>query len=249
MNIVIIDDESKARSLLRTIIEDGDDFVSSILEASNLADGVDLIQENNPQLVFLDIEMPNQQGIEIFNYFDKETIDFEIVFTTAYDQYALQAFEMNAIDYILKPLRPKRILEVIEKVRSMRHIDNLNVKFEELRNSLKTGVFKKIGLPVNDGVLFLPLEEIIHMEAEGMYTNFYTVNSGTILVSKPLKYFTHVLETDYGFYRPHRSHIFNMKFLKKYVRKDGNYVILENDHIIPITKDKREEFLRLIEIH
>lgn len=246
MEIVIIDDESKARSLLTNIVQNECDFVSSILEASNLKDGVELIRKNNPQLVFLDIEMPNQQGIEIFNYFTKNEIDFEVVFTTAYSQYALQAFEMNAIDYILKPLRPKRVVEVVEKVHKYQDKSNINVKFEELREVLKTKKFNKIGLPVNDGILFLPLNEIIHMKADGMYTTFHTVNKDKILVSKPLKHFEHIVENGTGFYRPHRSHIFNISFLKKYVKKDGNYVILENDHIVPISKDKREEFLKII---
>lgn len=249
MNILIIDDEPKARSLLITILQDGCDTVSSIQEASDLEKGVELIRKNKPELVFLDIEMPHQQGIEIFNYFGENEIDFEIVFTTAYSQYALQAFEMNAIDYILKPLRPRRVLEVVERVKTIGEKKNLSVKFEELRNSLKADSFKKIGLPVNDGILFLPLENIIHMEAEGMYTKFFTNEPACILVSKPLKHFTHILQTDSGFYRPHRSHIFNVKFLKKYVRKDGNYIILDNDHIIPIAKDKRDEFLQLVAIN
>ena len=246
MNVLIVDDEPKARNLLKKILQENCDYVQTIFEASNLEQGVKSIKENRPKIVFLDIEMPNEQGLEILNYFEKEEIDFEIVFTTAYSQYALRAFEMNAIDYILKPIRPKRLLEVVEKVHTSYDQENITIKLEELRNSLRNNRFQKIGLPVNNGVLFLPLDDVVHLEADGMYTKFYTMKNGQQIVSKPLKFFEHILESGLGFYRPHRSHIFNIHYLKQYVKKDGNYVVLENDHIVPIAKDKREEFINLI---
>lgn len=246
MNIVIIDDEPKARSLLVSILKDGGYSGETIHTASCLKEGVDIILATDPQLVFLDIEMPKEQGIEIFNYFDKNDIKFDIVFTTAYSQYAIQAFEMNAIDYLLKPIRPKKVLEVTEKVKQTKNNLDVNRKFNELHQSLTSSSFNKIGLPVSNGILFVPLADIIHMEADGMYTKFHTLSQGGILVSKPLKYFEHILKCGSGFYRSHRSHIFNIKYLKQYVNRDGNYVILENDHIIPISKDKRDEFLEIV---
>lgn len=246
MDIVIIDDESKARSLLVNVLKEGGYSEKTIHTATNLEEGVSIIREMNPQLVFLDIEMPKQQGIEILNYFEKEEITFEIVFTTAYSQYAIQAFEMNAIDYILKPIRPKRVLEVVNKVKLTKNNTEVKQKFDELRKSLKSNTFDKIGLPVSNGILFIPLEEIIHMEADGMYTKFHVLSQGSIIVSKPLKFFEHIINSNPNFYRPHRSHIFNVKFLKQYVNRDGNYVILENDHVIPISKDKKEEFLEIV---
>ncbi len=246
MTILIIDDEVKARSLLRSILSENCEAVTEILEAGNLIDGVNLIREQRPKLVFLDIEMPQERGTEIFKYFNKNEIDFEIVFATAYDRYALKAFEMNAVDYILKPLRPRRVIELVEKIYKTTEADSINEKLEELRNSLKNNTFKKIGLPMQDGILFVHLDEIIHLEADGMYTRFYTKSDGEQIVSKPLRHFEYILESGKGFYRPHRSHIFNIHFIKQYIKKDGNYVVLENDHIIPITRDKRDEFLQLI---
>jgi two-component system LytT family response regulator len=246
MDILIIDDEPKARNLLRTIISEGKLEVSSIREAGDLMEGIKLIREMDPTIIFLDIEMPNLLGTEIFNYFDKDEMNFEIVFTTAYDQYALRAFEMNAVDYILKPLRPKRVLDVIDRVQKNQSQSKLSEKFVELHQTLTSKKFNKIGLPVNDGILFVPLVDIIHMEADGMYTTFYLLNGDKKVVSKPLKHFVSILESGNGFYRPHRSHVINIQFLKQYVKKDGNYVILENDHVVPISKDKREEFLNLL---
>ncbi|GAB5417975.1 MAG: LytTR family DNA-binding domain-containing protein [Crocinitomicaceae bacterium] len=248
MNVLVIDDEPKARNLLKTIIEESDCAITEVFEAENLKNGVQLIRKATPTVVFLDIEMPNELGTEIFNYFERDELDFEIVFTTAYDQYALKAFEMNAIDYILKPLRPKRVLDVLQRIESAKNASNISEKFAELHQSLSSKKFKKIGLPVSDGILFVPLKEVMHLEADGMYTTFYLVDDEKIVVSKPLKHFDYLLESGGLFYRPHRSHIINMHQIKRYVKKDGNYIVLDNDHVVPISKDKREAFLELIAI-
>lgn len=247
MKVVIIDDEAKARELLKNIlIEKCDCSSEQIFEASNLKEGVEQINSSQPRLVFLDIEMPDEQGIELFKYFEKETISFEIIFTTAYSQYALQAFEMKALDYLLKPIRPTKVSEIVSKIRESQDRDNIDEKFRELKEALTKVNFNKIGLPSSDGIHFVPMEEIIHLEADGMYTNIYTSNGKEFVVSKPLKYFSNLVESSNYFYRPHRSHIFNFKYLKQYVRKKGNYIVLENDQILPISKDKREEFLEII---
>ncbi len=246
MTIVIIDDETKARSLLIALIKKQIDSEHEVFEASNLVDGVELIKKEQPKLVFLDIEMPNHQGIEIFNYFQPNEITFEIVFTTAYSEYALKAFELNAIDYLLKPIRPARIKEVIEKVEKTFNQEKIQIKLDELSKSLRENNFNKIGLPVADGILFVPFDEIVNLEASGMYTKIFTVNSGEEIISKPLKYFENLLDQGNTFYRTHRSHIVNLKFLKQYVRKDGNFVIMENNEKVPVSKEKKDEFLTLV---
>lgn len=246
MKIVVIDDEQKARSLIKNVIKKMDDDVYEVFEASNLETGVTIIKREHPKLVFLDIEMPNEQGTKILNYFNNEDIDFEICFSTAYSEYALTAFEMNAIDYILKPTRPKKILEVIQRVKQTYDKDDIQEKLQELKKSLNKSNFDKIGLPVQDGIRFVELDNIIHLEADGMYTKIYIKNEKTIMISKPLKFFNHILEGGKTFYKPHRSHILNIKYLKQYVNKDGNYALLENEQTVPISKSKKDEFLSLI---
>jgi two-component system LytT family response regulator len=246
MKIVIIDDETKARSLLRNVIGRLDDDQYELFEASDLASGVEIIKRELPKLVFLDIEMPNEQGTEILNYFEPDEVNFEIVFSTAYSDYALRAFEMNAIDYILKPVRPKKVIEVIKRVRETYNQENIQEKLHELKESLNRNNFEKIGVPVQDGIRFLPLKNIIHLEADGMYTKIHMINDDTLLISKPLKFFNHLHQGGGTFYKPHRSHIFNIQYLQQYVKRDGNYVLLENNNVIPISKDKREEFISII---
>lgn len=248
MKIVIIDDEQKARSLLINVIQRIEEHDFELFEAADLASGVKLIKREQPKLVFLDIEMPNEQGTEILNYFDPLEVNFDIVFATAYSEYALRAFEMNAIDYILKPIRPKKIIEIVKRIHASHHQENIQQKLQELKASLTNNSFDKIGVPVQDGLRFLKIETIVHLEADGMYTKIFTSDNTPLLISKPLKFFNRLLETADTFYKPHRSHIINLRYLKQYIKKDGNYAVLENDNIIPISKDKREEFVSLISI-
>lgn len=245
MTIVIIDDETNARILLRNIITKKNDTYN-IHEAKNLRDGVALIREVHPDIVFLDVEMPNEQGVEIYTYFQQEPMNFHLVFTTAYSQYALKAFELNAIDYLLKPIRPTKIHEVLQRVEESEKQVDIRRKLDELRTTLHQQQFNKIGLPVKSGMLFVPIPELIHLEADGSYTTVYVEGRDKILVSKPLKFFEHLLDEGSTFYRPHRSHIFNLKYLREYVRKDGTHVILENGNILPVSKEKKDEFLEIV---
>ncbi len=245
MVILVIDDESTARSLIKNIIE-RDESVHEVHEASNLKDGIAKIKEVNPKLVFLDIEMPQEAGTEIFNHISRDDVSFELVFCTAYSEYAVNAFELNAIDYILKPIRPSRVLDVIKKVESAFNQQDIQMRLHELRETLKNQQFRKIGVPVQDGIEFIPLDDIIHLVADGMYTKIVRRSGASLMVSKPLKFFNRLTEMGMPFYRPHRSHIFNLHFMKQFVKRDGNYIRLENDEMIPLSKEKREEFLLLI---
>lgn len=246
MKIVVIDDEPKARSLLKNVIGRLEDDLYEVFEAGDLASGVALIKREQPKLVFLDIEMPNEQGTEILNYFEPDEVNFEIVFSTAYSDYALRAFEMNAIDYILKPIRPKKVLDVIKRVQDSYNQENIQEKLSELKASLANSSFEKLGVPVKDGIRFVSLKDIVHLEEDGMYTKIHLNDRSIIMVSKPLKFFSHILASGKTFYKPHRSHIFNFQYLKQYIKRDGNYALLENEHVIPIAKDKRDEFVNLI---
>ena len=246
MKAIIIDDEKRARSLLSNILADWCPQVTAVWEAANLREGGDLIREKEPQIVFLDVEMPQQLGVEIFDYFDRDEIDFDIAFTTAYSDYAVTAFEMNAVAYLLKPLRPKKVKEGVERIHQRFDRDSIRRKLEALDQSLRNQGFQKIGLPVSDGILFVELDAVLHLEADGCYTKVHTSTYGSRVVSKPLRFFDQMLQSQQHFYRPLRSHIVNLHFLKQYMRKDGTYIVLENDHIIPISKDKRDEFMELV---
>ena len=237
MKAIIIDDEPKARNLLEILIKENCPKITTVFSAEDLLSGVALIKTEQPQIVFLDIEMPQHSGLEIFDFLDTKDHNFEIIFTTAYSEYAIQAFELSAIDYLLKPLRAEKLKEAVNKAIQNIGKTQINLKLEELRKSLTASNFNKIGLPVADGIKFVNFNSIIMLAADGMYTNVSTVKEGTILVSKPLKFFVEILQKMKTFYRPHRSHLINLSYIKEYIKKE-----VESYGILKITT-KGKEFI------
>lgn len=246
MKALIIDDEKRARNVLRILIEENCPKITEISEADNLLSGVQLIKEEEPRIVFLDIEMPEHSGLELLNFIEKDSYNFEIIFTTAYSEYAVQAFQLSAIDYLLKPVRPNQVKEAIERVLNFVGDSQINIRLQELKSSLEKSNFKKIGLPNANGIKFVEVDKIIMFEADGMYTRVSTME-GNVFVSKPLKFFVEALNNIKVFYRPHRSFLVNLKYLREYVKKDGGYIVMENNKAVSISKDKRDEFLTIVQ--
>ncbi|MVO07929.1 response regulator [Flavobacterium sp. TP390] len=246
MKVVIIDDESKARSLLHTIISEYCSEIEEIFQAENLLKGIEIIKKEDISIVFLDIEMPQHSGLQLFEFLDINDITFEVIFTTAYSDYAIQAFEFSAIDYLLKPLRPNKVKEAVEKAKKALEQNQVQQRLTELKKALSSEKFNKLALPVEDGVLFVKLEDIFLLEADSMYTQFYLKNDKKMLISKPLKYFTDLLESKDMFYKPHRSYLVNLQYLQKLVKKEGTYIELENKFLVPVSKDKKDELLKII---
>jgi len=243
---LIIDDEKKARVLLSTILQEYCPKIEEIYTAEDLPSGVELIKKHQPNIVFLDIEMPEYSGLQILDFVDKDDLNFEIIFTTAYSEYAIEAFQFSAIDYLLKPLRPKQVQDAVDRFEKETKKNQLHDKLLELSNAFKTAAFNKIALPVSDGVRFVPLDDIICFKADGMYTKVFSLSEGEILISKPLKHFVEMLQNKSLFYRPHRSFLINLKHIKQFVKKDGSYIVMENDISVAISKEKKEEFLSFV---
>lgn len=247
MKVLIIDDEAKAQSVLKTLLLETSNKISEIFVENNLLKGVATIKKEQPQIVFLDIEMPEHTGLEIFNFINKEDYNFELIFVTAYNQYAIQAFQLSAIDYLLKPVRPSQLKEAFEKACQFIKTKQINTRLLELKETLQNNNFKKIGLPYSEGIKFVDFNTIISLEADGMYTKVSTLNDDEILVSKPLKFFVEALQKINTFYRPHRSYLINLTFIKEYIRKDGGYILMENNKSISISREKKDEFLAIVQ--
>jgi two-component system LytT family response regulator len=246
MKAIIIDDEPKARNLLRILVEENCPKITKIFEAGDLLSGVEIIKNEAPNIVFLDIEMPEHSGLEILNFIERDVINFEIIFTTAYSEYAIQAFQLSAIDYLLKPVRPSQVKEAVDKAITLLGKTQISDKLEELKTSLSSSNFKKIGLPVADGIRFVAFDSIILMEADGMYTKISLDDEPDILISKPLKHFVELLQNIPVFYKPHRSYLVNLKFIKQYVKSDGGYILMDNGKAVSVSKEKRDEFLEIV---
>lgn len=236
---IIIDDEERARSTLSQLINQFCPSVELIGMYANVPDGVIAINKEKPQLVFLDIEMPEYSGFELLNFF--RDVDFEIIFVTAYNEYALKAFEVSAIDYILKPVDIDKLKQAIEKAEKKLAGFDMQSRLNLLKETFKTEQFQKIALPVADGLLFVETTEIIYLEADGAYTEVWLKNGSKIVVSKKLKFFEDVLDKRPNFFRSHRSYIVNINSIKKYNRSE-NSLTLDNGKTIIVSREKKAEF-------
>lgn len=244
MNAIIIDDELNGRIALKQKLKDYCTSVIVVEEAENGRKGIELIMKYQPQLVFLDIEMPEMDGFEMLLQIpDKK---FHLVFTTAYDHYAIKAIKYAAFDYLLKPIDIDELKMTVERLITQPNPSLDNKKIETLEQNLLTRPFlNKIVIPTQDGLLFFDIGHIVHLEAQSNYTVIYFDDHSKQMASRTLKEFEDILPTDI-FFRPHNSHIINMNFIKRYLRGDGGQVEMVNGNYILVSRRKKEEFLKLI---
>lgn len=240
---IIIDDEARARNSLTKLLADYHPNVEIIASCASVPEGVLAINQKRPQLVFLDIEMPEYNGFELLSFFRE--IDFDIIFVTAYNDYALKAFEVSAVDYLLKPVDIDKLKAAINKVEHKLSAFDMQAKMDVLKDSFKTGQFNRIALPVSEGLLFVEVPDIVYLEAEGAYTTVWLQNGSKILVSKKMKFFEEILETRQNFFRSHRSFIVNINFLKKYSKNEGS-LTLDNGKVAYISRERKAEFEELL---
>ena len=239
MKAIIVDDESHARSLLFNTIKEHCKGIEIIAEAENIKEAVKLINKNNIELVFLDIEMPNENGFALFEYFDKP--NFVTIFCTAYSEYAIQAFEVSAVDYLLKPVTISKLQNDKKKAIKTRGQNQILQNVNILRENISVNQLQKIALPLSDGLIFIKIEEILYFEADGSYTYVIT-NKEKYLVSKKIKEFHELLINDSRFFRVHRSYLVNIQQIKKYSKKDGATLVFDNNKVIPVAREKKNEF-------
>lgn len=239
LKAVMIDDEERARNILGTLLAEYCPEVEVVATCGYVPDGVLAINKHKPDIVFLDIEMPEYNGFELLGFF--QNVDFEIIFVTAYSEYALRAFEVSAVDYLLKPVEIDQLKNAIAKVIQKRNSSNMQQRLELLRDSFKGEDVRKIALPMSDGLLFVEVADIVLLEAEGAYTTVYLQNGSKLVVSKKLKFFEDVLMNRPSFFRVHRSNIINMNYIKKYVRGSST-LVMDNNMNIPVARDKKQEF-------
>lgn len=243
MRAIIIDDEIRARRTLKILLETHCPQVKIIGEAENVPDAVKLIQKLEPDVVFSDIEMPEYSGFELLEFIDN--INFVLVFVTAYQQYAIQAFEVSAVDYLLKPLDVELLKKSIKKVEkrliAKEHTAN-NPRIEALHENLKNGYITRLALPMADGLMFVESDEIMYLIAEGAYTQVVFSDRKKILVTKKIKYFEAHLPV--LFFRSHRSYIVNLNRIRQYIRL-GNYIIMDDGFKASLARDRKEQFLKL----
>lgn len=238
---IIIDDETNARLSLKGMLEEYFTDITIVGEAKDVPDGVKLIHATKPQIVFLDIEMPGHSGLTLLDFFDKTAIDFKIIFVTAYSEYALNAFELAAIDYILKPVKKVDLQRALLRVN-----DHQTQQLDVLKINQEPNSDKKIALNTSQGLLFVHLNEIIYLKADGSYTHIYLTNNRKITVTKRLNEYER-LEKVGRFLRIHRSQIINLNHISRILKQDGGTVIMSNSEELSISNEKKQLLLDTLE--
>lgn len=219
VNAIIVDDEPRARRVLRNLLGKSHQNINVIAECNSVQTAVKKIQELKPNVVFLDVQMPYYAGYEIVNFFDE--IDFEIIFVTAFETYIMKAFELCAIDYLVKPVDRERLDEALKKLNDRLEEKNKLVKYETLLNTMNSKELTQIVIPELGNRRILNLMNVICLEAEGAYSKFYLLEGKPLIVSKNLKYFEDILPKKGHFFRSHRGWIVNLKYIKTVNRTNG----------------------------
>jgi len=240
---IIIDDEERARNGLQQLLALSCPDVEVMADCADVPSAVIAINRHRPDVVFLDIEMPQYSGLELFNFFNE--VNFEVIFVTAYSEFAIRAFELNAIDYLLKPVDGEKLKNAVSKL-ERRNTE----RYVALQEGYARQEFHRIALPVSDGLLFVEVADIMLLEAEGAYTHVWLRDGSRLLVSKRLIFFEQVLSDRPFMIRVHRSFMVNFNHVTKYSKAES-LLSLDNGKTIPVPKEKKaeiEEALRRIRV-
>lgn len=243
---IIIDDEAKARRLMQSLIEENCPEIEIVAQAEDVPNAVKAIHQFKPDIVFSDIDMPVYNGFQLLDFVDKT--DFELIYCTAHNDFALKAFEVSAVDYLVKPIPISLLVKAVEKAIRLRNASpTITQRLDTLKENLKDNALKKIALPVSDGLRFVDLADLIYLEAEGAYTHVVMKDNTKLLISKKLKEFEILLSDNKNFFRTHRSFLINIDTIKHYIKSDGGSIVMSNNVEIPVARERKEDFQQLFE--
>lgn len=240
IKVVIIDDEQSEIFALQQKLQLHCNDIEIVATCRNVSEAVRAIHKFSPQIVFSDIEMPELSGLQLLDFFEADELNFELIFVTSYSEYAVRAFQLSAIDYLLKPVDEKLLIAAIDKVRKKQNIMQRE-RNVILKENLEKKPIEKIALSMASGVNFLSITDIIFLKADNVYTEVIVNNTPKIVVSKPLKDFEKLLPKS-TFFRCHRSYIVNLNFVKEYIAAEGGDLLLSNGSILPVARDRKSEF-------
>lgn len=241
---ILIDDERNALEMMEWLLKTYAPQVQILAMCNSAEQGIEAINRYKPDVVFLDIEMPKMNGFDMLEQFDK--LFFDVVFCTAYDQFAIKAFRYSALNYLLKPVDPDDLKATIQRLEDRKTLptrEQFDLLLQNIQHSGRTTP-QRIALTTNDGLIFVPTSDILYCEAESNYTHVVLTGGKKILVSKVLKDIDEALNGP-DFYRVHSSFLININRIKKFVRGDGGYIVMDNDATINISRSRRQEFMEL----
>lgn len=244
ISALIVDDELSSVQNLQQKLETFCTDVQVVATAQKPEEALLLIQHHKPDVVFLDIEMPKMNGFRMLD--ELKNYDFEIIFTTAYNHYAIDAIRISAFDYLMKPIAIADLQNAVQRLMAAKQ-NNTKEKIDILKHSLqdKKSQDDKIAIPTAEGIEFIPIKNILHIESSSNYSRIHLNNSKVITVTKLLKDFEDML-LPYRFYRIHHSHLINLQYIQKYLKADGGQVMMQDGTVIDVARRKKEEFLKII---
>ena len=245
LTALLIDDEKNSRESLRKKLETHCPQVTIMDECGNGQEGLLALAQYQPDIVFLDIEMPHMNGFTMLQRLPK--IEFELIFTTAYNHYAIQAIRFSALDYLVKPIDIQELISAVKRVEDKKSRQTNTNQLDLLMNylQLKKNVPSKIAVSTATGLEIIDIDNIVCFEAEGNYTNIHFTNGNPLLSSKTLKEFEDLLPTD-KFFRIHNGSLVNLHFIKKYDKSEGTQVVLSNGMVLDVARRRKDELLQLI---
>lgn len=243
INAILIDDEKHCLETLNMMLSRYCKDVHIVEECRSAKKGLEAINKHKPDLVFLDIEMPMMNGFELLEQVSE--INFAVIFTTSYDQYAIKAFRYSALDYLLKPIDPEELIAAVKKVSSKKNLpfaEQFDILLRQIKH--KGSGFEKIAVPTIEGFELIRADEIIRCEADDNYTHLYLKDKSKIVASRMLKEMEELLEEFQFFVRVHNSHLVNMNEVEKYVRGEGGYLLMSDGSNVSISKSRRESLIK-----
>ena len=244
MRAIVVDDERSGREMLVSLLQRSVPELEVVAVADSVASARTIIREEKPALIFLDIELGDGTGFDLLASLD--SVDFDVIFVTAYDHYAIQALRCAAVDYLLKPVDPEALREAV--TRAMAHAStrqSTDQRLQLLFEQLRTPRSERLALPTSEGYLFVQIADIIRCESSSNYTTFHLVNNRSVMVSHTLGEYEAIL-SEHGFFRVHHSSLVNINRMERYVKGKGGYVVMSDGSQVDVSVRRKERFLETL---
>lgn len=242
IDAVLIDDERIVIDSLSMLLAEHCPEVAVSGTAASYEEGIRLVQEKKPDLVFLDIEMPHGSGFDLLEHFPDRT--FDVIFVTAHSHYAIRAFKFSAVDYILKPVDIQELVHAVNQIKRYRRFGPaMSHRYKVLEDNLKSPAPTRLALPSSSGLDFVDIEDILRIQAEGRYSRIFLRRGDSMLVTKNLGQFGKLLGEE-SFFRSHHSHLVNIGHVRKYLHRDGGVIVLRNGSEVPLARARKKSFFQ-----
>ena len=242
--VLIIDDENPTREFIRKMLESFDLNLEIYTDGENVQSGIEAIERIKPDIVLLDIQMPDGNGFDVLKSVAHK--QFEIIFITAFQEFAVQAIKFSALDYILKPIDAEELRNAVTNALQLLAHKKDDQQLQALQNNIQPHLKRKLVLKTQESIFVVEIDDIVHCEADKNYTFFYLNSGKKILVSRTLKDFETLL-SNHGFFRVQQSHLINLEYIERYDKHEGGSVIMRDGSAVPLSPAKKDQFFTMLE--